>query len=76
MFYIYILQSTKDQSHYIGFTENLKSRIKQHNAGKSRYTKGHCPYILVYFEEYKLKKDAKTREIDLKKMKSIGRFLK
>ncbi|MCK9244949.1 MAG: GIY-YIG nuclease family protein, partial [Candidatus Marinimicrobia bacterium] len=35
MYFVYILQSQKDQGFYIGFTSNLEKRIKEHNAGKT-----------------------------------------
>ena len=46
MFYAYILKSLKDQTYYYGSTEDLQDRIKSHNAGKVKYTKGHRPYKL------------------------------
>jgi len=39
MFYIYILQSLKDNTYYIGHTSNLKEWLKRHNQVKARYTK-------------------------------------
>ncbi len=52
MFYAYILKSLKDGTYYKGSTDNLQKRIKQHNSGKVKYTKGHLPYQLHYFEEF------------------------
>jgi len=38
-FYVCILQSeTKDGGFYVGFTEDLQSRLKKHNAGKVPHT--------------------------------------
>ena len=34
MYYVYILRSSKDGSIYIGYTENLGRRLKEHVAGK------------------------------------------
>ena len=62
MFYTYILKSLIDQSYYYGFTSKLENRIKVHNSGKVRYTKGHIPYELHYFETFKTRKEAITRE--------------
>lgn len=62
MFYTYILKSLKDKTYYYGSTENLDERIKNHNAGKVRYTKGHMPYILHYYETYETRKEAFARE--------------
>jgi len=33
MFYIYVLKSEKDNCLYVGFSSNLKNRIKEHNEG-------------------------------------------
>lgn len=66
MYYVYILKSKKDKSLYIGYSKNLKQRLKEHNRGKSTYTKNKIPYDLIYYEAYINKKDAKGREIFLK----------
>ncbi|MEM9142246.1 MAG: GIY-YIG nuclease family protein [Bacteroidota bacterium] len=70
MFIVYILQSNLDDSYYIGQTENLEQRLKYHNDGKSRYTKRKVPWKVVYFEEYKTRKKAISRERFLKKQKN------
>jgi len=62
MFYAYILKSQKDNTHYYGSSSNLETRLKTHNQGKVRYTKGRRPWILIYFEEYKSRSEAFKRE--------------
>ncbi|HGY54139.1 MAG TPA: GIY-YIG nuclease family protein [Caldithrix abyssi] len=64
--YMYVLISLKDGSTYVGSTHNLTRRLKEHNAGKMRYTKGHLPYKLVYFETYDTYSEAFRREKYLK----------
>jgi len=76
MFYIYVLKSRKDGKLYIGYTDNLVSRIKLHNSGKVASTKDRIPFIPVYFEAYKNRKDARRREIQLKKIGSQRAALK
>jgi len=66
MFYVYILKSEKDKKLYIGYTDNLQRRIKEHNEGKVLSTKPRRPFELVYFEGYKSEKDARQREKNLK----------
>ncbi len=39
MFYVYILQDKDIKKNYIGFTENLKSRIKSHNSKALEFEK-------------------------------------
>lgn len=65
-FYVYILFSKKDKKLYIGFTENFETRIREHFNGKVRATKDRRPLILIYFEAFRSKKDAKARERFLK----------
>jgi len=62
MFYTYILRSIKDKTYYYGSTEHLNKRIETHNAGKVRYTKGHKPYNLHYYETFSTRKEAFARE--------------
>jgi putative endonuclease len=66
MFYVYLLESKKDNDLYIGFTNNLEQRIKQHNKALVPSTKLRRPFELVYFEGYKSEKDARHREQNLK----------
>jgi putative endonuclease len=66
MFYVYIIKSLKNDSLYIGYHDDLKKRIMQHNSGQSSYTKKYLPWELVYYEAYLSKKDALIREGRLK----------
>ncbi|MGB9706496.1 MAG: GIY-YIG nuclease family protein [Microgenomates group bacterium] len=66
MYYVYILQSLKDGSFYIGYSLDLKRRLKKHNAKQVRSTKDKAPYKLIYYEAYLNRKDATGREKFLK----------
>ena len=66
MYYVYVLQSTKDSDKYIGSTNDLRKRLKLHNAGKVFSTRLRAPLELVYYEAYKSEKDARAREHNLK----------
>jgi len=65
-YYVYLLESLKDKSWYIGFTTNLKRRLTEHNLQKSKATKPKSPYRLIYCEVYRNKRDAQGRERFLK----------
>jgi putative endonuclease len=65
-YFVYILRSMVDNSFYIGFSTDVERRLKEHNTGKSRYTKVKMPWKVVYFEECITKKDALKREKFLK----------
>ena len=66
MYYVYILKSERNGKHYIGYTEDLETRILAHNLGKVRSTKAYKPYKLIYKEEYENKRMARKREIFFK----------
>ena len=68
MHYTYMLQC-KDGTYYIGYTNDLKKRVKAHNEGKgAKYTKGRGPVELIYYEEYEEKSQAMRREWEIKQM--------
>jgi putative endonuclease len=71
MFYIYVLWSTKINKRYIGSTQDVKKRLKEHNRGSNKFTKGGKPWKVVYTEAYDTKSKALKREIFLKS--GIGR---
>lgn len=66
MYYVYILKINNE--FYIGYTENLQRRVRQHS------TKGKIE--LVYYEAYLAKKLATTREKKLKNYGSAWRALR
>ena len=52
----------KDRKLYIGFTKNLKKRLKQHKNGKVKSTRNRRPLRLIFYEAYLNKFDALRRE--------------
>jgi len=66
MFYCYLLESIRDKSWYIGYSENLKNRFRSHNKGENKTTKNKLPWKLIYYEAYENSLDAKKRERFLK----------
>lgn len=62
MFYTYVLRSEKDKKYYIGCTDNLIKRIKEHNNGLVQATKFRRPLKLVYYEACISKINAYKRE--------------
>ncbi len=65
-YYVYILQSLKNKSLYIGYSTDIKARFIQHNNGESKATKPFKPYKLIYYESFLNRLDAKHREEYLK----------
>ena len=66
MFYTYVLQSEKSGKFYTGYASNLRKRFKEHNEGKSTWTKSRTPWGLIYYEACLNKEDANAREKYLK----------
>ena len=66
-FYVYIVEC-EDQSLYVGCTNDLDKRIKQHNESKwgAHYTKMRRPVVIKYFEEFKTLKEARQKEAEIK----------
>jgi putative endonuclease len=67
MYYVYFLRSLTDKGFYIGYTEDLRKRIEEHNQGKTKSIKHRVPFELIFYEAYKNKIDARKRELELKK---------
>src|SRR3989344_289337 len=76
MYYFTYILECKDGSLYIGSTNNLEERIKQHNSLKSgaHYTKIRRPVVLKYFEKFKSLAKARKREAEIKKWKKIKKI--
>jgi putative endonuclease len=67
VYYVYILQSRKNNKLYIGQTNNLERRIEDHNAGLGgKYTRQKGPWILVHSEKHPNRASAVRRERYLK----------
>jgi len=82
MFYTYIRESKKDNKWYTDYTQDLRKRFNQHNAGKVFSTKARTPFILIYYEVCLNEEYAKAREKYLKsgmgkryQKKRLKRFL-
>ena len=49
MFYVYILESLKDKSKYIGTTSDLRNRLKEHNGLETRSNKSKAPFKIAWY---------------------------
>lgn len=73
MYYTYIIYSNKLNKKYIGYSENLKKRINEHNKGDCKFTAKGKPWKLIYYEAFESKKDALAEEKFLKSGKGRQR---
>lgn len=55
MWFVYILYSISIDKYYVGFTENLETRISRHNAGWGNFTEKGIPWELVHSEKFENK---------------------
>ena len=69
-YFVYLIVSSLKNNKkisYVGYTINLKKRVKLHNDGKgAKFTRGKR-WKLVYYEKYDSKSTAMKQEFKLKK---------
>ena len=66
MYFVYLLKSLKDNKYYIGQTDDVEKRVKQHNSGLVKSTKSRRPFVLVGVQAYKSRNEARWLEYNLK----------
>ena len=67
MFYVYILKSEKDNSLYIGKTNNLARRLAEHNSGHTPSIRVKRPFVLLETIECATQQEAIRMEKEFKK---------
>ncbi len=70
MFYVYILQSLKDKSYYIGQTSNLLDSLERHNSKRRLATRAKVPWKRVYSQAFSTRSKAVRREREIKNQKT------
>ncbi len=75
-YFVYIIKSLKDNSFYIGSTNDLDRRLSEHNQGLSKYTSAKMPWDLVYSESFGDVTAARKREYFLKKQRNRAFYQK
>lgn len=66
MFYVYVLQSQVSGYLYVGYSANLKRRLREHLNHKVCSTAKLTELELIHYEAYKSDLDAHRRELYLK----------
>ena len=77
-YFVYLIGSYRNNklTTYVGYTNNLKNRIKLHNEGRgAKFTKGR-KWKIMYYEKYTNKRKAMMREIYLKKNRKLRNLIK
>mgnify|MGYP001615597829 CR=1 FL=1 len=68
MYWVYFLYSKKLGNVYVGCTNNLEKRLKEHQGGLVESTKNRRPLLLIYKENYSNLSIARRREKYLKSL--------
>ena len=69
MYYVYILKHPTEDRIYIGFSTDLRSRMKDHESV-------HRDWKLAYYEAYASEADARERERRLKDYGNVKQLLR
>ena len=69
MYYVYILKHPTEDRIYIGFSTDLRGRMRRHGSE-------HSSWRLAYYEAYASERDARARERRLKQYGNLQQLLK
>ncbi len=65
MFYVYVIENLVEDV-YVGYSTDLKKRLKEHNQGLNFSTRSKLPWKIIYYEACVDNDDARRREKYLK----------
>ncbi len=74
LFHVYILRSRITGRYYVGSTEAVERRIREHNSGKSASTRSGVPWELVHTVSFPTRSEAVACERRVK-ARGIQRYL-
>jgi len=66
MYYVYILKSVVEDWYYVGYSADLRERLKEHNDGKVISTKARRPFTIASYIAIREKETAIALEKYLK----------
>ena len=76
MYYTYVLKSASKSKYYIGWSADLRSRLRTPNGGSVASTKHARPWEVLYYEAYATEQLARERERLLKQRGKAWQALK
>ncbi len=77
-YYVYLILSRTNNKifSYVGYTKDIKNRLKLHNSNKgAKFTRGK-KWSLIYSKKYKTKNKAMSEEYKLKNDKKRRKMIK
>jgi len=69
--FVYVLYSHHTRKRYIGYTTDLRKRLKEHNAGHVKSTKSGLPWRVIAYKKYSSRSEARWIERSLKRSKKL-----
>ncbi|OGZ27711.1 MAG: hypothetical protein A2365_03650 [Candidatus Nealsonbacteria bacterium RIFOXYB1_FULL_40_15] len=66
LWHVYILKSSKCRWYYVGSTNRIEERLKEHNKKQVISTKCHVPLKLVFLKKFNSEKNARAYERKIK----------
>ena len=75
MYYVYLLERVDKKIYYLGYSADLRRRVKEHNESYGCNTTKGYRWKLIYYEAYPTQKLAKIREKQLKQNRGSKRAL-
>ncbi len=66
MHFVYAIKSIAKNYIYVGMSNNLERRLKEHNNAENRSTKAYKPFVLILSEKLETREAARKREKFLK----------
>ena len=74
MYFVYILISIKTQKRYIGYTNDLRRRIEEHNRSRKGFDYRNKPFELMCYKVVSNRNEAIGLEKYLKSLKGGNQF--
>ena len=74
MYYVYIIKGQRQ--YYVGSTQNIAKRLKEHKFGKTKSLRNKGPFKIVYLEKVASKTEAIKKERRIKSFKGGNAFKK
>jgi len=62
MWHVYIIKSNNKKWYYVGSTNRLSERLKEHNSGQVKSTKHYLPFTLVFTKDFMSENEARDYE--------------
>ncbi len=70
MFFTYIVESQVSGRWYYGHSSDIERRVREHNLGQNKSTRGKGPWMLIFLREFDSKIEANRFELELKRLKN------